>query len=65
MGTWHSQRWALMGLSGLVVELGEEPGCPDAIEGHAVLSFGGGWDGGDPGLSVSPPALAASWGQPM
>lgn len=30
-----------LGLSGLVVELREEPRCPDALEGHAVPSFGG------------------------
>jgi len=63
VGTWRSQSWTPVGLSRLVVELAEEPRCPAAIEGHALPSFGG--VGGDPGSSVSPPALAASWGRPM
>lgn len=52
-------------LSRLVVELGEEPRCPAAIENHAVPFFEGvaGW--GDARLLVSSPALAANWEQPM
>lgn len=50
MGTWCSQRWTPVGLSGLVILLGEEPRCPDAIKGHAVPSFGGGGGMGGPWL---------------
>lgn len=66
MRTWQRQRWMPLGLSGLMVELGEEPrGILVLLKGVLFPPLEGQLGWGEPGLLVSLPALSARWGQPM